>query len=304
MFLAPIALFAYKRPDHLSRTVNALMLDPLASKSDLYIFSDAPKNPQDESSVEEVRRFIRTISGFRKIILIERDVNFGLANSVIEGVGKLCRDYGRVIVLEDDLVVAPSFLRFMNESLELYQDEPSVYQISGYMYPIEYSKNNDAFFLPMISCWGWATWQRAWTFFDPSLAGLEKIKTSRELRKKFNLNGAYDYLNMAKQQFDGKIDSWGISWHLSVFMQNGLVLYPRVSLVQNIGVDASGTHGKGHLDLQRPLSVNNFSVNDYKYPESIECNDYVLNLVTKTLFRMRPIFPIRLIKRLLNEKNN
>ncbi len=287
MTLAPIALFAYNRPEHLQKTLEALLADPLATISDLHVFCDSAKKSEHASAVSAVRRLVRSITGFRTITIVERESNFGLAKSIREGVGALCATHGRVIVLEDDLLVAPGFLRFMNEGLTRYQDDVRVYQISGYMYPGCYSGDDDALFLPTISCWGWATWARAWADFDPSLAGLAILNESPGLRQRFNLHGAYDYFSMAKQQSCGKIDSWGICWLLSVFMRDGLVLFPRESLVQNIGIDASGTHGKGHASLQKPLGAREAAAAAFRFPAEVKGDDATLRSVEQLLSGMR-----------------
>jgi len=295
--LAPIALFAYNRPKHLQKTLEALKADPLAGMSELYVFCDAAKKPEHASAVAEVRRIVRAITGFRTISVVERSSNLGLAKSIVSGVGALCSSHGRVIVLEDDLLVAPGFLTFMNAGLERYQDEENVYQVSGYMYPGSYPGQNDALFMPTISCWGWATWARAWVYFDPTLSGLADIVKSPDLQHRFNLSGSYDYFSMAEQQNCGKIDSWGICWNLSVFMREGLVLFPRESLVQNIGVDASGTHGKGHASLQKPLSASALGV-ALRLPEGVEVDQVALRSVGQLLSEIKLGFLSRLLNRL------
>src|SRR5450631_620851 len=173
---APITLFVYNRPAHTLRTVEALRKNELASESDLIIFSDAPKKTEAAAAVREVREYIRTISGFHSVSIVERDKNWGLANSIIDGVTTVVNRYGRIIVLEDDLVTSPYFLHFMNKALDLYQDEPRVMQISGHIFPADVTAETDAVFLPMTTSWGWATWQRAWQYFDPTAAGYESIK--------------------------------------------------------------------------------------------------------------------------------
>jgi GT2 family glycosyltransferase len=240
--LAPIALFVYNRPVHARQTVEALQKNELAGESDLFIFSDAPKKPEAAAAVGEVRKYIKSISGFKSVIIVERDRNFGLANSVIDGVTRLCDEYGRAIVLEDDLLTSPYFLRFMNEALDRYQNNVQVMQISGHMFPADIPAQTDAVFLPMTTSWGWATWQRAWQGFDPAAAGYETLKRDRTLRRRFNLDGSYNYFGMLEQQLRGEIDSWAIRWYLTVFLRGGLTLFPKKSLVENMGFDGSGTH--------------------------------------------------------------
>lgn len=260
--LSPIALFVYNRPTHTRQTVEALKRNVLAKDSDLIIFSDAPKNPEAESAVQAVRDYIRLIDGFKSIKIIERDKNWGLANSIVDGVTSVVNEYGRIIVLEDDLVTSTYFLSFMNEALDRYQNEPQVMQISGHMFPVQFLAETDAVFLPKPTSWGWATWKRAWQSFDSSTAGYELLKHDAKLRHRFNLDGAYDFFGMLEQQLQGKIDSWAIRWYLSVFMNHGLTLYPQRTLVENKGFDGSGTH----CGIEQPVGTLHQGAKVETYP--------------------------------------
>lgn len=239
---APITLFVYKRPWHTRQTVEALQRNDLAAESELFIYSDGPKTGTDREGVADVREYVKSIGGFKRVAVIARERNIGLARSVIAGVSELCDKYGRVIVIEDDLVTLPYFLDYMNNALNLYENDEKVMQVSGHMFPVELNTDSDAVFLPFTTSWGWATWQRAWRHFDSEMKGYEKLRSDRALRKKFDLDGAYPYYKMLENQRRGRVDSWAIVWYLSVFILDGLTLFPRETLIQNIGFDGSGTH--------------------------------------------------------------
>ncbi|MDD2720633.1 MAG: glycosyltransferase [Gallionella sp.] len=248
---APIVLFVYNRPLHTRQTIDALLKNELAAESDLIIYSDAPKKPEAAQAVQQVREYLATITGFASVSIILRERNWGLANSVIDGVTSVVDRYGRVIVLEDDLLVAENFLSYMNLALDRYEGCSEVMQVSAYMFPVKTGSDHQAFFLPLTTSWGWATWKRAWECFDSSVPE-SQLLNSRESRKAFDLQGAYPYSDMLASQLLGKIDSWAIRWYLCVFMRKGLVLYPPRSLVENIGFDGSGTHcGKGDAAQSR-----------------------------------------------------
>lgn len=240
--LAPIALFVYNRPKHTRQTVEALLLNSEAKNSDLYIFSDAAKNEAAKVAVEEVRDYIKQVSGFNKVNIVERVSNWGLANSVIDGVTRLCDEFGKVVVLEDDLVVSPNFLEFMNSGLAKYESDEKVMQIAGYMFPVNIKTSEDAFFMPLTTSWGWATWKRAWQHFDASAKGYELLVKNSDLKRSFDIDAKYPYFKMLESQKNNKVDSWAIRWYLSVFLVKGLVLYPRKSLVENFGFDGSGVN--------------------------------------------------------------
>ena len=237
---APIVLFVYNRPWHTQQTVEALQKNKLASESELFIYSDDAKNDDARVSVDEVRKYIDNITGFKKITVIKRDKNWGLANSIIDGVTKIVNEYGRIIVLEDDLVTSPYFLKFMNEGLTMYENEDKVASIHGYIYPIDNLPNT--FFIKGADCWGWATWKRAWDVFEPNGQKILDELKSRRLEKEADFNNSYGFTQMLKDQIKGKNNSWAVRWYMSAFLKDMLTLYPGKSYVQNIGNDDSGTH--------------------------------------------------------------
>ena len=293
--LAPIALFVCNRPKHTRQTVEALLLNSEAKCSDLYIFSDAPKSEAAKAAVEKVRSYIKQISGFKKVEITERDYNWGLANSVIDGVTRLCDDFGRVIVLEDDLVVSPHFLEFMNLGLDRYEHDKKVMQIAGYMFPVKINTSEDAFFMPLTTSWGWATWKRAWAHFDPEAKGYDLLVKNSEMRRSFNINAKYPYYKMLESQKNNKVDSWAIRWYLSVFLLKGLVLYPRQSLVENFGFDGSGVNCIASAFRNTPID-SSFCVKTM--PTVIEVSDtyrLVLEQIPKPKFSYKNYFK-RLLK--------
>lgn len=258
MRFAPIAVFTFKRPAHTARCLQALFATEEASQSEVYIFSDGPRGPEDRGAVEATRN---VIAGFRsrRVHITERTDNLGLARSVIEGVTQLCTEYDQAIVLEDDLLVSPGFLRFMNAALERYKTEERVVQVAGYMFPITPAGAFDATFLPFTTSWGWGTWRRAWRLFDPGSRSHELLAGDPGLRRAFDLEGAYPYFAMLDKQRRGEVNSWAIRWYASTFLAGGLTLYPRRTLVENIGFDGTGTHGGGlsqaALDATFPRDV-------------------------------------------------
>ena len=239
---SPIALFVYNRPEHTRQTVEALQNNALAGESDLFIFSDAPRNEAASEAVAQVRRYVRGVSGFRSVTLVEREKNWGVDPSIIDGVTTLCARFGTAIVLEDDLVTSPWFLTYMNEGLTRYASDETVMQVGGFMFPLDGFASTQASFLPYTTCWGWGTWKRAWDHFDVKAVGFEVLRNDKRKRKAFDVNGAFYYFGMLQQFVEGRSDAWDIRWYLTVFLRNGLSLFPNRSLVNNIGFDGTGTH--------------------------------------------------------------
>lgn len=244
---APILLFVYNRPDHLKQLIASLQANAEAAQSMLFIYTDAARNKADEEQVNKVREVIRHIDGFAAIEVIERTTNWGLARNIIGGVTEQIQRYGRVIVLEDDLVVAPYFLRFMNDALEAYKDEPQV----GHIQACDFTQDAslpDTFLIKFTGSWGWATWERAWQHFNPDGQALLSELESRHLTRRFDFNGNYRFTRMLRRQVQGKNNSWAIRWNASLFLKDMLSLNVGRSLVQNKGFDGSGTHcGGGDL---------------------------------------------------------
>jgi hypothetical protein len=238
----PIALFVYNRPAHARLVLETLAQCERLDECSLRIYCDGPKGDADAAGVAAARQVAREWADRLDGEVVEREANLGLARSVVTGVTDLCESHGRVIVLEDDFALGRSFLDYMLQALDRYADEPQVYQISGYMFPVEHPAKLDAFFLPLTTTWGWATWARAWRVFDWDAAGaLEKLKDPR-VRSRFDLDGSYPYATMLEQRLRNENDSWGILFWWSVFKAGGLALHPRKSLVWVGGFDQSGTH--------------------------------------------------------------
>lgn len=255
---APIALFVYNRPSHAQRTLDALAANRLADRTPLYVFSDGARNPDAAASVARVREIVRGAHSFGSVQLIERERNFGLAASIIDGVSRLCREHGRAIVVEDDLVTSERFLEFMNDALAHYAQAEPVMHVSGYMYPVRTEGLPETFFLPPASCWGWATWQRAWQHFHKDPAGLQRRFTAAQ-RRAFNLDHAFPYWMQVELNAQGRMNTWAIFWYASVFLRGGLCLHPRQSYVQNIGHDDSGVHGRSSEAFDVSLSTQRVS---------------------------------------------
>ena len=271
--LAPIILFVYNRPWHTEQTVEALKMNELVSKSDFFIFSDGSKAKNDEN-VEKVREYIKAVHGFKSVAIVEREKNLGLAESVIAGVTEIVNKCGKVIVLEDDLVTSKHFLRFMNEGLDIYENEEKVISIHGYMYPVEH-KLPDTFFLKGTDCWGWATWRRGWDLFNPDGNKLLAKIEEQNLEKEFDFNGAYPYTRMLRSQIEGFNNSWAIRWYSSAFLEEKLTLYPGISLVDNIGNDNSGTHCGDIDEFKNTICDHKIKLVQIAIEESVEAKKFI-----------------------------
>ena len=239
--LSPIALFVYNRPDHTRRTIKYLQQNLLADESRLFIFSDGAKTDADAVKVAEVRDLLKDVSGFKSVKVIERKENLGLANSIIAGVTQLVNEYNKVIVFEDDLLSSPYTLTYFNEALNRYTTNEQIMHIGAYMYPIETANLPETFFFRAATSWGWATWARAWKYFEPEIDTLLPKFDGQKISR-FSIEGSMNYWKQMQEFKAGKNNSWAIRWYASMFLQGGLALNPSHSLIQNIGHDGTGVH--------------------------------------------------------------
>lgn len=273
--LSPILLFVYNRPEHTRATLKALEKNHLASESELFIYSDGAKLPSDQPNVDKVRKVIKENYGFKRKKIIERDRNWGLANNIIAGVSEIIEKYGRVIVFEDDLISSPYSLQYFNDALNFYANTEKVMHISGYVFPAEGREIlPETFFYRVVASWGWATWKDSWRYFD---ADIERLTNGFDKEKmyQFSIEGKENFWKQVNEFKEGKIDSWAIRWYLSVFNQGGLCLYPRESMIQNIGLDGTGRHSgineMYYVDLAtKPATY---------FPEKIEENKQAFELM-------------------------
>lgn len=241
--LAPILVFSYNRPGHLSRTLNALAKNCLAQQSTLYIYCDGAKKDASKDEINLIKRnkeVAHSVRGFSEVHIIERESNYGLANNIIGAVTDIVNRYGKVITLEDDVITSVGFLKYMNDALNIYENDEKVMHISGYMYPHKARLKETFFYEVPYPGGGWATWKRAWDHFSNDIDELYSYWCTRW--KEFNKFGG-DYL---QTQLEGNksrtMYTWFIKWHAVLLMKGGLSLYPHTSLTNNIGFDNSGSN--------------------------------------------------------------
>ena len=266
---APIVVFGFNRPGHLKNALVSLEMNPEAKFSELYIFIDGPRTASELQRVEECRVVAKLTKGFKNTILYFSESNLGLANSIMNGVSKVLKENDSVIVVEDDLEVSPNFLRFMNMGLMKYRDRNNVSAVHGYQYPIKVNFDQ-CVFLKGADCWGWATWRDRWSGFEPDGQKLLNQLRVKGLCEEFNLENSLKNSDLLENQIAGKIDSWAIRWHASMFLQNRMGVYPPESLVLNLGLDGSGTHEIKSALFKTQLSIQSSWIMPQDITDSVE----------------------------------
>lgn len=309
--LAPICLFVYNRPDHTKKVLDYLSKNKESVESTLYIFSDGPPQYSEISLIEQInstRNIIRAENRFKKVIIAEREKNSGLSKSIIQGVTEVLKIHTKVIVLEDDLLVSSTFLSFMNSSLEKYSHQQTIGAICGFMYPISLNDSvKNTFLLDYNSCWGWGTWEDRWELFDDDGSRLLNKITKLGLSDKFDFDNTVPHIKMLKNQISGINNSWAIRWAASLFVERKVSLFPKFSLVKNIGFDGSGIHSGVDDFYNVELYENLIHVNDNLSEEENEVKEKLkhffkklkIQILLKRIQRILASGPIYAINKIL-----
>lgn len=269
---APVILFVYNRPEHTAKTVEALKQNIGATETELIVYCDYAKNEAALLGMQQTRDYVSTITGFKKITVIMREENYGLARSVISGVTEVINEHGRAIVMEDDLLTSKYFLEYMNTALEKYESDKQVFSVTGYSH---FRNGNEvlpeSYFVKVFSSWSWATWKDRWNLFDENATGWEATKTDQNLQRKFDYENSFDNCLMLKHQMEDRIiNSWAIRAYWTMFKNDGITLFPNKRLCENIGNDGSGVHcgaDNGYITT----SLEEIRIKDY--PVQVEENE-------------------------------
>lgn len=288
--LAPIVLFTYKRYEHTKKVLDALNNNLLVENSELFIFCDGAKTEKDRADVEHTREIVKSFStnnSFKKVEVYFSEKNSGLATSVINGVTEIINRYGKIIVLEDDLVTTSDFITYMNSALDFYEKNEKIWSISGFSFfdPKKFDYPYDIYMGYRGCSWGWATWKDRWDMVDWNVSDYKKFKINPFLRHRFMVSGN-DMPGMLDKQMRGFISSWAIRW---CYQQNKLKMYtvfPKYTKIRNIGTDGSGTHS------------GNTRSYDVDLVDNVSCKFEDLDADKRVLKLYREKFDISLINRI------
>lgn len=289
---APVAVFAYERLDHLEKTINALQANDGAKATEMYVYSDGARNHNAER-VESVRRYLRSLDGFKKVNLVEHDQNIGLAANIKSGISNVFTEHDRIIVLEDDIVTSPNFLLYMNAALQFYERNGKVGHINAWTYPLSEKCREEFYFLDMMNCWGWATWKDTWSAFNDDAEHWENVLTWVE-KNRIDLDGSGEFWPQVTSNIRGKKKTWAIFWFLSLVESGLLSLTPRTSFCQNIGHDGSGENSRA-TDKYLIDELN--SATDFRFPSSPVVDERMRKNIERFIKNRNP-FAKRVVKKL------
>ena len=276
---APVCLFAYKRIDKLKIVVERLKKCYLADETVLFIFSDGARDTDDLVDIDKTRQYLRKIDGFSKVIIIERKKNIGLAENIMQGVTEVISKYKKTIIIEDDIVPNLYFLEYMNSALDYYESSKKVMQICANSLPPDSEKKSlpQTYFMPWGSCWGWATWDDRWKFFERNPQKLINIVTEEDIYR-INRNGTYNMWQQVLDNYSGKRKTWAIFWEITIYLHHGLSLYPNVDMCKNIGMDGKGENCP--IDIRYPKKTL-IDAKITEFSDVIEENNDAMELTMK-----------------------
>lgn len=234
MSLAPIVIFAYRRPASLQHLLACLEQTPEWVHSEVFIFIDAPKQSEEKATVMATYQQAQSLQHPHKQIFLAQQ-HKGLARAVIEGVSSVITEYGKAIVLEDDLECTADFLTFMNTALEKYKNQKQVFSLSGYSPPIHLPADypHDLFLAPRFSSWGWGIWHDRWESIDWEVSDFEDFWQNPKARRSFG-EGGEDLPYMLYKQQKGENNSWAIRACYNLYRQSKYCLYPRHSKCRHV----------------------------------------------------------------------
>ena len=237
--LAPIILITYNRHDHLIRSLRSLKKNKLSKKSKIIIYSDGPKNSEDKKKILKIRKFIKRVKGFKSKKIIQRKTNYGTKKNITNAINESFKKYDKIIVIEDDLIISKYFLSFMNYCLNKYKSKKNIWHINGWSYPFMKFSKNDINFMNSMNCWGWATWKDRWKHLSLNDDRLIRNFTNKKIHK-FNIFSSMDHFSQILRNKRKTLSSWAVYWHAAIFLKKGICIYPKFSMVKNIGFDGSG----------------------------------------------------------------
>ena len=282
--LAPIVIFTYVRVEKLKKSIETLQQCDLSKKSHLYIFSDSYKNKKEKPQVDKVRKYIKSIKGFKKISIVRRKKNYGLSENIIDGITKIINKYGKIIVVEEDIIVDKNFLNFLNHSLDFYKNKDSVWHISGWNYNLKLSLSLDGYFTKTMNCWGWGTWKNRWRFFEKNPQKIINTWTQKMIDQ-FNFDNTHNFFSQITRNKEHKINTWAIFWYAVIFENRKLCLNPTTSHSENIGIGKGSTH-TSNIDEIFKSKINDKIKKKLKLPKTIKENNFVRNEIQKEIKKM------------------
>lgn len=243
MNFVPVLVSVYDRIGHLQRCIDSLRANEVSRLTELYVVSDAAHRPEFEPAITRVRSYIRSIDGFKRVTPIERESNLGSFVSINSAIDCVLEKHGRLVFLEDDNIVSGNFLEFMNDCLNFYRDDSSVFSVSGYNYPIRIptSYKQDVYKWQGFTAWGVGLWKDRWSGVDLSREGAGDFLANRSMSKALRNVSERAFLRACRSMETDRLTTDTLVT-LNLVSTGRYSIFPVVSRVRNVGLDGTGEH--------------------------------------------------------------
>lgn len=275
LVMAPVLIVTYDRLEHLKKTITSLRSNIYAEQTDLFIASDYQKTDAEANKVTAVRNYLKSIDGFKSVTVFAREKNFGVVDNSNMALQFIFDKFDRFIIMNDDLVTAPGFLKFINEAFERYGENEKLFSITGYCPPIHIPSTYryDAFFLGRMSAWGCSmTKDRYDSVREITREEFDEFAANKKLSRAFVEAGGEDLLVMLKDVAYGSLEAWDVRCMYTQFMKNQYTVYPTQSLILNIGFDGTGMHC-GKTDR---FNVVLSDKSTFSFPDDVVVNERIV----------------------------
>jgi hypothetical protein len=287
----------FRRPDTTARVFAEIAR---AKPPKLLVVADGPRpgHPEEAEKCAAARAVIEQVDWPCEVLTNYAETNMGLRNRVSSGLDWAFEQVEEAIILEDDCLPHPTFFRFCEELLERYREDERVMHIAGNDFQWKHPVTKTSYYYSRrCHCWGWATWRRAWDFYDHNMEKWPEVCDSSLLDYVLSDGGiARERKRVLQSTYERKIDSWDYIWTLSCWMQNGLSVLPNVNLITNIGFGPDGTHTiSGSSPLVGPRNPMMFPLT---HPSTMICD------IDRDLFYFRNIIRKSVLKRILGKLKN
>ena len=297
--LAPVLITSFNRDSHFCETLKALSENIEAKNTRLYISIDGWVTKEDKKKQQKILEFAKLYSGkFSSLNITQQPKNLGLSKNITESITNIINKHGKIIVLEDDVVVSRAFLKFMNDSLSYYEKKKKIWHIAAYNIFNDKKKLNEIFLWRIMNCWGWATWQDRWSHYEKNPEKLIRSFNKKKIDE-FNLGSTNIFWDQIIDNFEGTIDTWAIFWYATIFQNSGLCVNPWFSYIRNIGLDGTGVHYKKNNSTNLIEDVNHNGV--FVPQDILEENTNAVNIM-KNHYKKQTMKMSSLLSRFLNKK--
>ena len=287
--ITPVLFMIFNRPDTTQKVFNAIRQ---AKPKQLFIVADGPREGKEgeKEKCERVRKIIEQVDWDCKVKTLFRDKNFGCKIAVSSAIDWFFENVEEGIILEDDCLPSQSFFWFCQELLKYYRDDMRVMHISGDNFQFGRIRGEGSYYFSKYThVWGWATWRRAWKYYDVNMKSFEVFKTESQINNIFPIKQQQKYwMKIFQSVYDGKIDTWDYIWAYTCFTNNGLCVLPNVNLVSNIGFSREGLHTKDGNSIFSKMKVE--EITEIIHPKFVLADQEADLFTFKLCFSNRNIF--------------